>query len=170
MPIFAWKFLLVSLIFLKRSLVFLILLFSSICWLFLFLSFILDSVLRSRDITVLTKVQVVKAVMFPVDMYGCESWIVKKAKHWRIDAFKLWCWRSLLRVPCTAGIANQSVVKEINPEFFWKDWCWSQSSNTLATWCEELTYLKRPWCWGRLMADGEGDDRGWDGWMASLTR
>ena len=160
MSTFAWNISLVSLIFLKRSLIFPIVLLSSISLLFLFLSFILDSLLRSRDITLLIKVQIVKAVVFPVVMYGCESWIVKKAECWRIDAFKLWCWRSILRVPCTAGIANQSVLKEINPEFFWKDWCWSQSSNTLATWYEELTYLKRPWCWERLMADGEEGDRG----------
>ena len=144
--------------------------FSSISWLFLFLPFILYSLLRSRDITLLIKVQIVKAVVFPVVMYGYERWIVKKAERWRIDAFKLWCWRSILRVPCIAGIANQSVLKEINPELFWKDWCWSQSSNPLATWCEELTYLKRHWCWERLVAGGEGGDRGWNGWMASLTR
>ena len=118
----------------------------------------------------LIKFQVVKAVLFPVVMYGCESWIVKKVECWRIDAFKLWCWRRLLRVPCTAWRSNQSILKEINPEYFWEDWCWSWTSNTLATWCEELTYLKRPWCWGRLLANGERGDRGWDGWMASLTR
>ena len=63
--------------------------------------------------------------------------------------------------------SKQSILKEISPE--WKDWCWSWNSNTLATWCEELTHLKRPWCWERLKVGGEGDDRGWEGWMASLT-
>ena len=75
----------------------------------------LDSILKSRDITVPTKVQLVKAMVFPVVMYGCESWIVKKAEHQRIDAFDLWCWRRLLRVPWTARRSNQSVLKEISP-------------------------------------------------------
>ena len=76
----------------------------------------LDSILKSRDITLLTKVCLVKAVVFPVVMYGCESWTVKKAEHWRIDAFELWCWRRLLRVPWTARRSNQSILKEISPE------------------------------------------------------
>ena len=88
-------------------------------------------------------------------MYGCKSWTLKKAEHQRIGAFELWGWRKLLRVPWTARRSNQSILKEINPE---------QSS-----WCEELTHWKRPWCWERLKAAGEGDDRGWDGWMASPT-
>ena len=74
----------------------------------------LDSVLQSRDITLLTKVHLVKAMVFPVVMYGCENWTVKKAEHQRIDAFELWCWRRLLRVP---WIANQSIPKEINPDY-----------------------------------------------------
>ena len=101
-------------------------------------------------------------------MYGCENWTIKKAEHWRIDVFKLWCWRRLLRVTWTARKSNQSILKEISPRR--KDWRWSWGSNTLATWCEELTHWKRPWCWKRLKAVGEGDDRGWDGWMASPTR
>ena len=109
-------------------------------------------------------------MVFPVVTYGCESWTIKKAEHWRIDAFELWCWRKLLRVPWTARRSNLSILKEISPEYSLKDWCWSWNSNTLATWCEELTHLKRPWCWERLKAGGEGDDRGWDGWMASLTQ
>ena len=129
----------------------------------------LDSILKSRDLTLPTKVRLVKAVVFPVVMYGCESWTIKKVELWRIDAFKLWCWRRLLRVPWIARRSNESILKEIRPEFHWKDWCWSGNSNTLATWCEELTHLKRPWCWERLKARGEGDDRGWDGRMASLT-
>ena len=75
----------------------------------------LDSILKSRDITLLTKVRLVKAVLFPVVMYGCESWTVKKAELQRIDAFELWCWRRLLRVPWTARISNQSILKEISP-------------------------------------------------------
>ena len=112
----------------------------------------LDSILKSRDITLSTKVHLVKALVFPVVMYGCESWTIKKAQRRRIDAFALWYWRRLLRVPWTARR------------------CWSWNSNTWATWCEELTHSKRPWCWGRLRAGGEGDDRGWDGWMSSQTQ
>ena len=76
----------------------------------------LDSILKNRDITLLTKVHLVKAVVFPVVMYGCESWTIKKAKHQRIDAFELWCWRRLLRVPWTARRSNQLILKEISPE------------------------------------------------------
>ena len=75
----------------------------------------LDSIFRSRDITLPTKVRLVKAMVFPVVMYGCESWTVKKAEHQRVDAFELWCWRRLLRVPWTAGRSNQSILKEISP-------------------------------------------------------
>ena len=109
-------------------------------------------------------------MVFPVVMYRCDSWTIKKAECRRIDAFEMWCWRRLLRVPWTAWRSNQSILKEISPEYHWKDWYWSWNSNTLATWCEELTHLKRPWCWERLRARGEGDDRGWDGWMASPTQ
>ena len=77
----------------------------------------LDSILKSRDSTLPTKVHLVKAMVFPVVMYGCESWTIKKAEHWRIDAFELWCWRRLLRVPWTAGRSNQFILKEISPEY-----------------------------------------------------
>ena len=77
----------------------------------------LDGVLKSKDITLLTKIRMVKAMVFPVVMYGCESWIIKKAEHQRIDAFELWCWRRLLRVPWTARRSNQSILKEIGPEY-----------------------------------------------------
>ena len=77
----------------------------------------LDSILKSRDITLPTKVQILKAMVFPVVMYGCESWTIKKAEHWIIDAFELWCWRRLLRVPWTARRSNQSTLKEISPEY-----------------------------------------------------
>ena len=76
----------------------------------------LDSILKSRDITLSTKVRLVKAMVFPVTKYGCESWTIKKAEHWRIDACDLWCWRRLLRVPWTARRSNQSIIKEISPE------------------------------------------------------
>ena len=77
----------------------------------------LDSVLKSRNITLLTKVHIVKAIVFPVVMYGCESWTIKKVECHRIDAFELWCWRRLLRVPWTARRSNQSILKEISPEY-----------------------------------------------------
>ena len=81
-----------------------------------------------------------------------------------------WCWRRLLRVPSTARRPNQSIQRKAVLNIQWKDWCWSWNSNTLATWCKELTHWKRPGCWERLKAGGEGEGRGWDGWMASLTR
>ena len=130
----------------------------------------LDSIFKSRDITLPTKVHLDKAMVFPVVMYGCESWTVKKAEHRRIDAFELWCWKRLLGVSWTARRCNQSILKEISPEYWWKDWCGRWNSNTLATWCKELPHLKRSWCWERLKVGREGDGRGWDGWMASLTQ
>ena len=77
----------------------------------------LDSLLKSRDITLPTKVHLVKAMVFPIVMYGCESWIIKKAEHCRIDAFELWCWRRLLRIPWTVRRPNQSILKKISPEY-----------------------------------------------------
>ena len=93
-----------------------------------------------------------------------ESWAPKD------DAFELWCWRRLLRVPWTARRSNQSILKEISPGCSLKGPMLKLKSNTLMYWCEELTHLKRPWCWERLREGGEGDDRGWDGWMASPTQ
>ena len=109
----------------------------------------------------LTKVQLVKVMVLPIVMYECESWTIKKAECWRIDSFELWCWRRLLRVPWTARRSNQSILKEVSPRFHWKDWCWSWNSNTLATWCEELTHWKRPW--EILRARGEEGDWRLDG-------
>ena len=80
----------------------------------------LDSRLKSRDITLPTKVHLVKVIVFPVVMYGCESWNIKKAEGWRTDAFELWCWRKLLRVPWTARTSNQSILKDMNPEYSWE--------------------------------------------------
>ena len=129
----------------------------------------LDSILKSRDVTLPTKVRLVKMV-FPVVVYRCESWIIKKAECRRIDA--LTCgvgedsWESLgLQVDPTNPSWRKSVLN-----IHWMDWRWSWNSNTLATWCEELPHWKRPWSWERLKAGGDGDNRGWDGWMASTTR
>ena len=129
----------------------------------------LDSILKSRDITLPTKVCLVKAIVFPVVVYGCASWTIKKAECRWIDAFELWCWRRLLRVPWTARKSNQFIQRKSILNIHWKDWCWSWNSNTLATWCEEPTHWKRLWYWERLKAGGERDDRGWDHWMASPT-
>ena len=107
----------------------------------------LDSILKSRDITLPTKVHLVTAMFFPVVRYGCASWTIKKAESRRINAFELWCWRRLLRVPWTARRSNQSILKEISPEYSLEGLCWIWNSNALATWCEEMTYLKRLWCW-----------------------
>ena len=99
----------------------------------------LDSILKSRDITLSTKVHLAKAMVFPVVMYGCKSWTVKKAEHQRIDAFELWCWRRVLRVPWTARRSNQSILKEISPGCSLDGLILK-----LKLQCEELTHLKRP--------------------------
>ena len=103
-------------------------------------------------------------------MYGCESWTIKKAEHQRIDAFVLWCWRRLLESLGLQGDPTSPSYRKSILNIHWKDWCWSWNSNTLATWCGELNHSKRPWFWEWLKAGGEGEDRGWDGWMASLTQ
>ena len=97
-------------------------------------------------------------------MYGCQIWTIKKAEPWRMDAFKLWCWRRLLRVYWTARRSNKSILKEINPEYSLEGLMLRLKTNTLATWCEEPTLWKRRWYWERLKA-GEEDNRGWDGWV-----
>ena len=127
----------------------------------------LDSILKSRDITLPTEVCLVKAMVFPVVMYGYESWTIKKTECRKIDAFELWCWRRLLRVPWTARRFNQSILKEISPEYSLEGVM--LKLQYFGQLIEELTHLKRPWCWERLKAGGEGDDRGWEGWMASPT-
>ena len=103
-------------------------------------------------------------------MYEYESWTIKKAECQRINTFKLCCWRRLLRVPWIARRSNQSILKEASPEYSLEGLMLKWNSNTLATWWEELTHWKRPWCWERLKVGGEGNDRGWDGWMASSTQ
>ena len=131
----------------------------------------LDSISKSRDITLLTKVHIIKTMVFPGVMYGCESWTIKKAEHWRIDAFELWYWRRLSRVPWTARRSNQSIIKEIYLEYSlegltlkWKRLYFGhlmRRNDSL-----EKTLI----CWERLKVGGEGEDRGWDGWMASTTQ
>ena len=116
----------------------------------------LNSIFKNRDIILPTKVHIVKAMVFLVVMYRYKSWTIKKAECQRIDVFKLWCWRRLLRVPWTATRSNRSILKRSTLNIHWKDWCWSWTFNTMATWCKERTHGQRPWCWGRLRAEGEG--------------
>ena len=106
-----------------------------------------------------------QSYVFLVVFYGCESWTIKKTEHQRIDVFKLWCWRRLLRVPWTARRSNQSILKEIIPEYSLEGLMLKLKLQCFGHLMEELTHLKRPWCWERLKVGGEGDDRGWDGWM-----
>ena len=130
----------------------------------------LGSILKSKDITLPTKVHLVKAMFFPVVMYGCESWTIKKAEHRRIDAFELWCWRRLLRVPWTARRSNQAILKEINSEYSLEGLMLKLKLQYFGHLMQRTDPLKRPWCWERLKAGGKGDDRRRDGWMTSLTK
>jgi len=121
----------------------------------------LDSILKSRDITLPTKVHLFKAMVFPVVIYECESWTTKKAECWRIDAFELWCW--------TVRRSNQSILNEISLEYSLEGLILKLKLQHFGHWCEELTHLKRPWCWERLKAGGEGmtvDEMvGWHHWL-----
>ena len=119
--------------------------------------------------TLPTKVRLVKAMVFPVVMYGCESWTVKKAEHRRIDAFEVWCWRRLLRVPWTAKRSNQYILK-INPGISLEGMMLKLKLQYFGHLMWRVDSLDKIWCWEGLGAGGEGDDQGWDGWMASLTR
>ena len=123
-----------------------------------------------HHITLLTKVLLVKAIVFPVVMYRCENWTVKKAERRRIDAFELWCWKRLLRVTWTARRSNQSILKETNPECLLEGIMLKQKLQYFGHLMGELIHLKSPWYWERLEAEREGNNRGWDGWMASLTQ
>ena len=130
----------------------------------------LDCILKSRDATLSTKVCLVKAMFFPVVMYGCESWTIKKAESQRIDAFELWCWRRLLRIPWTARRSNQSILKEISPEYSLEGLILKLKFQYFGHLMWRVDSLEKTLMLGGLGAWGEGDDRGWDGWMASLTR
>ena len=121
----------------------------------------LDGILKSRDITLSTKVRVVKAMVFPVVMYGCESWTMKNAECWRIDAFELWCWRRLLTVPWTARRSNQSILKEINCDYSLEGLMLKLKLQYFGHLMWRTDSLERPWCWERLRAGGEGDYMRW---------
>ena len=130
----------------------------------------LDSILKSRDITLPTTVHLVKAMIFSVVMYEYESWTIKKAEHRRIDAFQLWCWRRRLRVPWTARRSNQSILKEISPEYSLEGLMLKLKLQCFGHLMQITDPLEKPWYWARLKAGGEGDNRGWDGWMASPSQ
>ena len=130
----------------------------------------IDSILKSRDITLSTKVCVVQAEVFPVVMYGCESWSIKKAECRRIYAFELWCWRRLLWVPWTARRSNQSILKEISPGCSLEGLLLKMKLQYFGHLMRRADSFERPWCWERLRVGGEGDNRASDGWMVSLTQ
>ena len=130
----------------------------------------LDSIFKSRDITLPTKVHLVKALIFPAVMYGCESWTVKKTEPRRIDAFELWCWRRLLRVPWTARRSNQSILKEINLKYSLEGLMLKLKLQYFGHLMWRADSLEKDWCWERLKAGGEGYDRRWGSWMASPTQ
>ena len=130
----------------------------------------LDSILKSRDIILPTKVHVVKAVVFPVVMHGCESWTVKKAKHWRIDALELWCWRRFVRVSWTARRSNQSILKEISPGGSLEGLMLKLKLQYFGHLMRRVDSLEKTLMLGGIGGRREGDNPGWDGWMASRTR
>ena len=130
----------------------------------------LESILKSKDITLPTKVCTVKTMVFLVVTYGWESWTIKKTERWSVDPFELWCWRRLLRASWTARRSNQSILKEINPEYSLEGLMLKLKLQYFGHMMQRTDSLEKTWCWERLKAGGEGDDRGWDGWMASPTQ
>ena len=130
----------------------------------------IDSILKSRDITLPTKVLLVKAMVFPVVMYGCESWTIKKAECWRIDSFELWCWRRLLRVPWTARKSNQSILKEISPGCALEELMLKLKLQYFGHQMRKADSTEKTLMLGKIEGRRKGDDRGWDGWMASPTQ
>ena len=116
----------------------------------------LDSILRNRDVTLPTKVCLVKAMVFPGVTNGCESWTIKKAERWRIDAFELWCWRRLLRVSWTARKSNQSILKEISPEYSLEGLMLKLKLQNFDHLMWRTDSLERPWCWERLKGEEKG--------------
>ena len=130
----------------------------------------LDSILKSRDITLPIKIRLVKARVFPVVKYRCKSWTIKKAECRRIDAFELWYWRRLLRVPWTARRSNQSTIKEISPEYSLEGLTLKLKLQYFDHLMRRADSLEKTLMLGVIGAGGEGDDRGWGGWKASLTQ
>ena len=130
----------------------------------------LDRILKSKDITLPTKVRLVKAMVFPVVMYRCESWTIKKAECQRIDAFKLWCWRRLLRVPWTAKRSNQSILKEISPECSLQGLMLKLKLQYFGHPMRRTDSFEKTLMLGKIEGGRRRSDRGWDGWMASPTQ
>ena len=130
----------------------------------------LDSIFKSRDITLPTKVRLVKAMIFPVVMYGCESWTIKKAEHWRIDAFELWCWRRLLRVPWTERRSSQSILKEISSGYSLEGLMLKLKLQYFGHLMRRAESLEKTLMLGKFEGRRRGNNRGWDGWMASPTQ
>ena len=128
----------------------------------------LDSMLKSSNITLPTKICRVKAMVFPVVIYGCESWTIKKVEHWRIDAFELWCWKRLLRVPWTARKSNQTILKEINPEYSLEGLMLKLQYFGCLMWRVDL--LEKTLMLGKIAGRRRRGGRGWDDWMASLAQ
>ena len=126
----------------------------------------LDSMLKSRNITQLTYVHILKAMVFPVVTYGSENYIINKAEHWKIDAFKLWCWRKLLRVPWTARRSNQSILREINPKCSLKGLMLKLKLQYSGHLMQTANSLEKCLMLGKIEGRGEEGIRGWDGWMA----
>ena len=128
----------------------------------------LDSILESRDITLPTKIHLVKALVFSSSHVW--MWELDYKESWEL---KNWCFWTVMLEKTLESPLDSKAIQPIHPKsvltIHWKDWCWSWNANILATWCKELTHWKRPWCWERLKVGGKGNDRGWDGWMASPT-
>ena len=119
----------------------------------------IDSILKSRDVLLLTKVHLVKAVVFPVVMYRCESWTIKETEHQRIDAFEMWCWRRLLRVPWTARKSNQSILKEISPEYSMEGLMLKLKLQYVGHLMRRTDSLEKTLMLGKTYGGREGDDR-----------
>ena len=130
----------------------------------------LDSILKSRDITLPTKFRLVKAVVFPVVMCGCETWTIKKSECWRIDAFELWCWKRLLRVSWTARRSNQSILKEINPEYSLEGLMLKLKFQYFGHLMQRTDSSEKTLMLGKIEGGRRRGRRGWDGWMTSLTQ
>ena len=130
----------------------------------------INSIVKSRNITLPTKVDIVKATVFPGVMYGYESWTIKKAECWRIYAFKVWWWRRLLRVPWTAKRSNQSILKQINPKYSLEGLMLKLKLQYFGHLMQRADSLENTLRLGKIEAGGEGDERGWASWMASPTQ
>ena len=131
----------------------------------------LESIIKSRNIILPTKVHLVKAMVFPVVMYGCESWTIKKAERWRIDAFELWCWRRLLRVPWTARRSNQSILKAISPEYSLEGLMLKLKLQCFGHLMKRADSFEKTLILGKIEGRRRRVQQGrWDGWIASLTQ